>query len=213
MSAVLVAGLLAGYGIAMPVGAVATYLVALTARTSPRIGTFAALGVATADGLYALVAVVGGSTITPLLDPVMLPLQWASASVLIVLALRGGAKGIRQYRNQQTATPAHTPPTPPLTPARAYTALLAITLMNPMTVIYFAALVLGSDIAAAAPHLEQAVFVFAAFAASTSWQLLLVGGGALLGRTVTGSRGRLITTLVSSSLITALATHLVISAS
>jgi hypothetical protein len=34
--AALVAGVFAGYGIAMPVGAVATYLVALTARTRLR---------------------------------------------------------------------------------------------------------------------------------------------------------------------------------
>ncbi|MFE6040728.1 LysE family transporter [Streptomyces sp. NPDC056452] len=210
MSAVLVAGLLAGYGIAMPVGAVGTYLVALTARTSPKVGACAALGVATADGLYALIAVVGGSTITPLIEPVMLPLRWASASVLIVLALWGGATGIRQFRRRHAAARTDTAP---LTPARAYAALLAITMMNPMTVIYFAALVLGSDIAVAAHPLEQAAFVLAACAASTSWQLLLVGGGALLGRTLTGSRGRLITTLVSSSLITALAAHLVVSAS
>ncbi|MGV9573326.1 hypothetical protein ACWDRX_29400, partial [Streptomyces nigra] len=36
VTAALVAGLLAGYGIAVPVGAVATYLVSLTARTSLR---------------------------------------------------------------------------------------------------------------------------------------------------------------------------------
>lgn len=65
VTAALVAGLLAGYGIALPVGAVAAYLVALTARTSLRIGVFGALGVATADGLYALIAVVGGSALTP----------------------------------------------------------------------------------------------------------------------------------------------------
>ncbi len=65
MTAALVAGLLAGYGIAMPVGAIATYLVALTARTSLKLGAFAALGVATADGLYALIATVGGSALAP----------------------------------------------------------------------------------------------------------------------------------------------------
>ncbi|WP_179887300.1 LysE/ArgO family amino acid transporter [Streptomyces sp. ms184] len=208
MIAVLIAGLLAGFGIAMPVGAVATYLVALTARTSLRIGVFAALGVATADGLYALIAVTGGSTITPLIEPVLLPLRWASASVLIVLALWGGVTGIRQFRKQQTAI--RTDKTP-LTPVRAYVGLLAITMMNPMTVIYFTALVLGSNIATAATHGEQVVFVCGAFAASASWQLLLASGGALLGRTLTGSRGRLITTMISSSLITALAIHLVIS--
>lgn len=206
--AVLIAGLLAGYGIAMPVGAVATYLVALTARTSLRIGVFAALGVATADGLYALIAVTGGSTVTPLIEPVLVPLRWASASVLIMLALWSGVTAVRQFRGQQTAT--RTDMTP-LTPVRAYMGLLAITMMNPLTVIYFAALLLGSNIATAATHVEQAVFVFAAFAASASWQLLLAGGGSLLGRTLTGSRGRLITTMISSSLITALAIHLVIS--
>lgn len=63
MIAALVAGLLAGYGIAMPVGAVAAYLVALTAQTSLRTGVFAALGVATADGVYALIAVCGGAAL------------------------------------------------------------------------------------------------------------------------------------------------------
>ncbi|WP_211267387.1 hypothetical protein [Nonomuraea candida] len=79
--------------------------------------------------------------------------------------------------------------------------------------IYFAALVLGIQ-ASATPHVaEQAVFVLAAFAASASWQLLLAGGGALLGQLVTGSRGRLITALVSSALITFFALHLLLSAS
>jgi threonine/homoserine/homoserine lactone efflux protein len=63
MTAALVAGLLAGFGIAVPVGAVATYLVSLTARTSLRTGACAALGVATADGLYALIAALGGTAL------------------------------------------------------------------------------------------------------------------------------------------------------
>jgi threonine/homoserine/homoserine lactone efflux protein len=65
--AALAAGLVAGYGIAMPVGAVAAYLVALTARTSLRTGVFAALGVATADGVYALIAVCGRAALDPAL--------------------------------------------------------------------------------------------------------------------------------------------------
>ena len=43
MIVALVAGLLAGYGIAIPVGAVATYLLTLTARTSLKVGACAAL--------------------------------------------------------------------------------------------------------------------------------------------------------------------------
>ncbi|MET7801153.1 lysine transporter LysE, partial [Streptomyces decoyicus] len=52
-------GLWAGYALAVPVGALAVLLVSVTARTSFRVGASAALGVATADGLYALAAVAG----------------------------------------------------------------------------------------------------------------------------------------------------------
>jgi arginine exporter protein ArgO len=194
----------------MPVGAVATYLVALTARTSLKIGACAALSVATADGLYALIAAIGGSALTHVIEPIMLPLRWASALVLITLAARSGATAIGQYRKRQTATRTDEVP---ISPARAYMGLLGITMMNPMTVIYFAALVLGSQTATAPDPLEQSVFVLAAFAASASWQLLLAGGGALLGRVLTGGRGRLVTAMTSSTLITALAIHLLISAS
>lgn len=205
MTAALVSGLLAGYGIAMPVGAVATYLAALTTRTSLKTGALAALGVATADGLYALIAVVGGSTLSPLIEPVMLPFRWASAAVLVALALRGGVGALRAHRRGGAAP---RDDGTPLSPLRAYAALLAITLMNPMTVVYFAALVLGSEAVAASAPTHRAVFVLAAFAASASWQLLVAGGGALLGRVLTGSRGRLVTALASSTLITVLAVRL-----
>ncbi|WP_327248248.1 LysE/ArgO family amino acid transporter [Streptomyces sp. NBC_01320] len=211
MSAALVAGLLAGFGIAMPVGAVATYLVALTARTSLKTGVAAALGVATADGLYALIAVVGGSSLTGVIEPVALPLRWASALVLVVLALRSVTIAIGQYRKRHSVSGSDRTP---LSPARAYLGLTGMTLLNPTTVVYFTALVLGSRATAAAPdRLEQSVFVLAAFAASAGWQLLLAGGGALLGRVLTGGRGRLVTALASSVLITALAVHLLVPAS
>jgi arginine exporter protein ArgO len=205
----LVAGLLAGYGIAMPVGAVATYLVALTARTSLKIGACAALGVATADGLYALIAVIGGSALAQTLQPIMLPVRWVSGLVLIALAVRGGAAAVGQYRKRQAATREDEGVS--ISPVRAYLALWGITMLNPITVLYFAALVLGSQATAAPGHVEQVVFVLAAFAASASWQLVLASGGALLGRVLTGRRGRLITALASSALITVLAFRLLIS--
>ncbi|MFD9467088.1 LysE family transporter [Streptomyces sp. NPDC060027] len=202
MTAALVAGLLAGYGIAMPVGAVATYLVTLTARTSLRIGASAALGVATADGLYALVAALGGTALAAGLQPFLLPLRWASVLVLAALAVRGAIGAVRQYRERRL--PVRAGQDPPR-PARAYLALLGITLLNPTTVVYFAALVLGSRTAEAVRPMEQGVFVLAAFVASASWQLLIAGGGALLGRTLTGHRGRLVTGLASSAVIMLLA--------
>ncbi len=205
MTAALVAGLFAGYGIAIPVGAVATYLVVLTAQEGLKIGAYAALGVATADGLYALVAVLGGSRLVPLLQPIATPLRWVSVVVLLGLALHIGIAGVRAYRDSEKSTVSE-----PVTigPMRAYVSLLGITLLNPTTVVYFAALVLGSEDMAAASGAELAVFVIAAFVASASWQLLLAGGGAVLGRALTGRRGRLVTALASSALITVLGIRL-----
>ncbi|MEV6172336.1 LysE family transporter [Streptomyces sp. NPDC051954] len=210
MTGALVSGLIAGYGIAVPVGAVGTYLVSLTARTSLRTGACAALGVATADGLYALVATLGGAALAAALLPALAPLRWASVVVLVALALWGAATAVRQYRAQHHTT--RSAPPPP-SPTRAYLGLLGITLLNPTTVIYFAALVLGTQTSDTVQPLEQAVFVLAAFIASASWQLALAGSGALLGRALTGRRGRLVTALVSSCVIMALAVGMVVSPS
>ncbi|MEU9243526.1 LysE family transporter [Streptomyces shenzhenensis] len=205
MTATLVAGLLAGYGIAVPVGAVGTYLVSLTARTSLRTGACAALGVATADGLYALLAAAGGAALATALLPVLGPLRLVSALVLVALAVRGAALALRHFREQRLAARAERPVPGP---GRAYLGLLGITLLNPTTVIYFAALVVGTRSAEPVRPVEQGVFVLAAFAASASWQLLLASGGALLGRALTGHRGRLITALLSSCVMLGLAARM-----
>jgi arginine exporter protein ArgO len=208
--AALVAGLTAGYGIAIPVGAIAAYLVALTARTSLRTGVSAALGVATADGVYALIAVCGGAALAPVLRPVSLQLRRGSAVVLIALAVHGAVSAIRRHRGRRDGTADGGAASGA---ARAYLGMWAMTMMNPLTVIYFTALVLGRQAAAAPGGADQAVFVLAAFAASASWQLGLAGGGALAGQVLTGSRGRLITALASSTLICFLAVRLLMAAS
>ncbi|MFF0341859.1 LysE family transporter [Kribbella sp. NPDC004875] len=188
----------------MPVGPVGTYLVALTARSSLRIGVFAALGVASADGLYAAVAAIAGTALAPLLAPIVAPLRWVSVVVLIGLAVLGAAKAVRRYRAQRLVALQHETPVGAWT---AYLGMLGMTMLNPWTVIYFAALVVGGSSVTGAG--ERIVFVVAAFAASAGWQLLLAGGGALLGRLLTGHVGRLVTALASTVVIVVLAIRLV----
>ena len=205
----LVAGLLAGYGVAVPVGAIGALIVNLTARTSLRVGAAAALGVATADGGYALAAVLGGATLARLIEPVALPLRIAAAVALAGLAIRGGYLALRRHRDPGVARTA----TGLETPGRAYLGLLGLTLLNPATIVYFAALVVGrqaGDDAGPAAGVADLLFVAAAFAASASWQLLIAGGGSLVGRVLTGPRGRLATALTSSGVILVLALWLVV---
>jgi arginine exporter protein ArgO len=75
---------------------------------------------------------------------------------------------------------------------RTFGALLGLTLLNPLTVVYFAALAVGVPFLAGPA--ERLVFAAAAFLASLSWQSLLAAFGALLRRG-TGHRLRWLTSV------------------
>ncbi|HEU0239947.1 MAG TPA: LysE family transporter [Micromonosporaceae bacterium] len=202
MGDALVSGLLAGYGVAIPVGAIAVLIIGLSAQVSLAVGAGAALGVAAADGIYALVAVLGGAALASVIRPVATPLRVVAAVVLFVIAGRIARNAWRHFHD-----PTRRVATPLLgTPSRAFAGLLGLTLLNPTTIVYFAALVLGQKSSGAATSAgASAVFVAAAFVASASWQLLLAAGGSALGRTLASDRGRLITAIVSAAVIVALA--------
>jgi len=201
----LIAGLLAGYGVAIPVGAIGVLIVGLAARNSLAVGAGAGLGAATADGIYATLAVLGGAALARLVAPIATPLRLVSAAVLVAIAVRGAITAIRHHRQPARAAEVRTGLG---TPLRAYAGVLALTLLNPATIVYFAALVLGRQASGSLSAAASAVFVVAAFLASASWQLLLAGGGSLIGRVLTGPRGQLGTALVSSAVIVALAAQL-----
>ena len=90
------------------------------------------------------------------------------------------------------------------TPLRAWVTYVAITAVNPATVIYFAAIVLANRDLVEGPA-EGTAFVLAAFAASAAWQVLVAGTGAVLGRAMTGPRAHMVTGLVSGAAIAVLA--------
>ncbi|MFG3704478.1 LysE family transporter [Micromonospora sp. NPDC047670] len=203
MTGAFLAGLVAGYGVAVPVGAIAVLILGLSARTSFRVGAAAALGVATADGLYAAVAALGGAAVAGLIAPVAGPLRLAAAVVLLALAGHTAWRALRPRTGP--GVPAGTRRGLD-TPMRAFGGVLALTLLNPATVVYFAALVIGRQGGADPGVAGALLFVAGAFVASASWQLLIAGGGTLVGRTLAGPRGRRVTALVSSGLIAALAT-------
>ncbi|MFI6158898.1 LysE family transporter [Micromonospora haikouensis] len=206
MTGAFLAGLAAGYGVAVPVGAIAVLIMGLSARTSFRVGAAAALGVATADGVYAAVATLGGAAVAGLVAPVAGPLRLVAA-VLLAIAVRGawqalhprpvGAAGRRRGLES---------------PGRAFAGLLALTMLNPATVVYFAALVLARNDGHGVGPAAAVAFVAGAFLASASWQLLVAGGGSVVGRALTGPRGRRVTGLVSSAIIAALAVVILLTA-
>lgn len=204
MTAALLAGLLAGYSVAVPMGPVGSYLVTLTARTSIRVGAAAALGIAAVDGGYALGAVLGGAAAAAAIRPALGVLHWVSVVVLAAVAVRAVWSGVAVPRPVAGPSGAAAP----ASPLRAFAMLAGLTAVNPTTLVYFVALVVGLRADVAPGPLGQSLFVAAAFAASASWQLGLACGGALLGRMLSGTAARRVTALASGVLIGVLAVRL-----
>ena len=175
MTPSFLAGVVAGYAIAIPVGAIAVLIVELGVRRGFRIAGAAGAGAATADGLYAALAAIGGVALGAAIEPYEAPLRLAAGVVLLLIAARGLATMMTGPLEAPGATET----------ARAavatYLRFVGLTLLNPMTIIYFAALMLGLPEIGSGVE-QKTAFVVGAFGASLSWQLLLAAVGALAHR-------------------------------
>ena len=89
-----VAGALAGYAIAVPVGAIAVPIIHTAITRGLRNGIAAAWGAASADGIYASLAVIVGGAATSLIEQYEAPFKLIAGVVLVGLAIRGFA-GLR----------------------------------------------------------------------------------------------------------------------
>ena len=173
----LLAGAVAGYGIAIPVGAIAILILETGLQRGFRLAAAAGTGAAVADGIYATVAVVFGAALAIALAPFETALRILAVVLLVAIAIRG-LLGLRRssafVADQEAAViPADVDAAERSGSARrTFTTFLGLTLLNPITVTYFAALILGLKGAGVGP-VEKAAFV-----ASPSWQLLLAAVGA-----------------------------------
>lgn len=201
MSGDLAAGVLAGLAVAMPVGAIGGYLVGLAARERLSAAVAAALGVATVDGAYAVVASLGGIGLGSVLGQIARPLSMAASVVLVAVAVRTLQLAVRRYRRRPGVGPAPRL----LTARRAYLTLIAMTAVNPATIVTFVAVVLGRGATGSSGGSGVAWFTAGAFGASAVWQLLLVGGGSALGRVLRGRRGQLAIAGASATIMLGLA--------
>lgn len=165
-------GVLAGYGIAIPVGAIAVLIIDAGLRYGFQSGFWAGAGAASADLLYAVIAVIVGGTAVTILGSFVSELQLASGVLLLALGLAGLWKLGR--------TAANTSPTPAMQSTRnIYVLFLGLTLLNPMTIVYFAALILGGAAGSEATVVSRALFVIGAGVASLTWQTFLAASASL----------------------------------
>jgi threonine/homoserine/homoserine lactone efflux protein len=191
----------AGYGVAIPLGAMGVMIVDLGLRGGFRPAAAAGAGVATADLLYAAIAALAGSAAAHLLAPHERALQLASAAVLAAIALAG----LWALRRRPATGAA------PTAARRPYLRFLALTSINPTTVAYFAALIAGLPAVASAPASAKVAFVAAAGLASLSWQLTLAGTAAALHRRLP-PHARVYTALAGNALVLGLALRMALAA-
>ena len=171
-------GILAGYGIAIPVGAIAVLIVDVGLRRGFGFSFMAGAGAAAADLFYAVLAALAGEALASALEPYALGLRIASA--LVLLGLGGyGLWRMRQAGDHQDAAPADDNDRSHL---RTFGQFLGLTLLNPLTVAYFGALILGRNTGSIVTLADRTAFILGAALASLSWQTLLAVIGALAKR-------------------------------
>ncbi|MGY4645107.1 LysE family transporter [Cellulomonas sp. URHB0016] len=214
----LVLGALAGLAVAMPVGPVGILLLRTGLLEGTRVAVAAAVGIATVDAAYAVLAVVAGEPVSHLATTHAHVARLVSSAVLLVV----GVVALRQWwgdRPHGPGEPTHGAPTEaagPRGPASvrgAYGRFVGLTAVNPLTAVTFATVAVGlatqvGERAGEQPGAAGAVaFVLGAAAASLVWQLALaVVGGGLGGRL--GPVGRSRASLVGALVVVALAVAL-----
>jgi arginine exporter protein ArgO len=200
MTTILVEGLLAGYGIAIPVGAISLLIVETTLRKGFTAGFVAGSGAATVDFLFAALAAAVGSVLATFLEPYADPVRLASSILLVGLGIFGMRRSLRIADPIENANPE-------AGYWKLYVQFLLLTALNPLTVVYFSALILGGTLGDSSTFLERMVFVLGAGFASFSWQSLLAFIGAILRKGIS-DRIRLALSLAGNLVVVGLGLRL-----
>ncbi len=168
-------GAIAGYAIAIPVGAIALLILETGLQRGFWHAFAAGSGAATADLIYATIAATLGVLVAQFLEPIAPILRMVSAAFLVALGLRGLYKTWHARRNQNDANvkAIHA------SILQTYITLLGLTILNPATVAYFAALILGGMVGGTLTLADKGAFVLGAAVSSWSWQSLIAAIGAL----------------------------------
>jgi threonine/homoserine/homoserine lactone efflux protein len=187
------AGVAAGLAVAVPLGAIGALVLGLGLRHGSRAALAAGLGVATVDGLYAVLAAVAGAALAAPLARAEDTIRLVAAAVLgavAVVLLRGalapaGEGGDRHAeRRGGAAAPRERAGGGGPAPRRLYGRFVALTAVNPLTAATFAAVAAGLP-AAGAGRIGVAAaagFGAGAFAASAAWHAVLAGTSGAAGR-------------------------------
>lgn len=189
-----VVGLLAGFGLAAPLGAIGVLLIREGVSNGFRDAAPAAAAVGLVDAVYCALAVAVGQSAEPVVA------SWGSLPRLLgglaLLALAG--RGLLKTFTAGSMPPNHVRTRRTATGGR-FLVFAGLTAVNPATLVYFAALTAGLG-TALGPPVTALAFVLGVAAASLGWQLgLVLAGHALRGRVT--ARGQYLLNVAGQSLV------------
>ncbi|MPV68298.1 LysE family translocator [Burkholderia sp. BE17] len=162
-----------GLTIALSVGPVALMIANYGMRAGTATGMRAAVGVAAADGCYAVVAFTIGAMLASTLASHLSLFRAIGALVLLAM----GTRMLWQALTDRRRTLDGDVPTPG---NRPFTSMFFVTLANPLTILLF----YGYATAAAGAHRHWLFGAACVFAGSLAGQLVFAFGGSAIGRIV-----------------------------
>jgi arginine exporter protein ArgO len=196
-------GALAGYGIAIPVGPIAVLIIQVGIRCGWACAASAAAGAAVADLTFAVAAVLGGAAIAGLIESVEGPFRILSAAILFVMA-------VSVYLSSRRDRPAAASEFPNRREyAGTFAKFLGLTIVNPPTVIYFVAFIVGLGLADDLSGGQGVAFAAGAFLASLSWQLVLATTGSVAGNRLSGNVQQ-VTGIIGSLIVAGMAVAILV---
>ncbi len=166
-------GLIIGLSIAVPVGPIGILCIRRTLAQGRMNGVLSGLGAATADALYGAIAGFGLTFLSNFLIGQRIGLHLIGGGLLCIL-------GVKTFLSK---------PAEPGTSVEgaslwnAYLSTFFLTLTNPMTILFFAAVFAGLGVVGASDHYVSAgILVLGVFIGSAMWWVILSGFTGLLQR-------------------------------
>jgi len=167
----LIKGVMIGLSIAVPVGPIGILCIRRTLTRGRIIGFLSGLGAATADALYGAIAGFGLTFLSNLLVGHQTGFRMIGGGLLCIIGVKiflskpaeqaASAKGENHWR--------------------AYLSTFILTLTNPMTILFFAAVFAGLGVGSGSDtYLSATILVLGVFLGSASWWLVLSGFTGLL---------------------------------
>jgi putative LysE/RhtB family amino acid efflux pump len=166
MIIVLLKSLLAGFGIAAPIGSLGIICIRRTMAGGFFAGLISGLGVALADGVYAAIAALGLDAAAGYVGEFRRPLLLVSG--LFVLCLGWIAfkdKDIRLQKDQLTTASA----------IRGFALTFFLTLSHPLNIVAYTAIFTSFDLAANDDVAAAIVIICGVFLGSLLWWIILCG--------------------------------------